>query len=264
MVPGTEFDGWPVRARLPGGNIGEVYRLRDGRVLKILREELALDGPTRERFAAEIRSQSAVESSFVPSVCETGEHHGRPYFVMEHRPGVSLALALSEEQVLPAEAVGVGLLNALADCHASGVAHRDLKPDNVIVGPATVSLIDFGVACAVATGARTKLQWGSPTSWGPERLLGFDGSDVRSELFSAGVLLFTLLAREHPFGHPAPAWRDLLSQCEPPPLRAFAPEMSMFDGFFRRALARQMDARFSSATHMSSAWQDACRQSASA
>lgn len=265
VAPDTELDGWPIRTRLPGGNVGEAYHLADGRVLKILREELALDAAMRERFAAEIRSQRAVDSPFIPRVYDVGEHEGRPYFVMEHRPGVSLAVALEQDRALSNEAVGVGVLNALADCHASGIVHRDLKPDNVIVAPAAVSLIDFGVSCASATsaktGARASLQWGAPSSWGPERLLGFDGSDVRSELFSAGVVLFTLLAREHPFGHPAPAWRELLTRCEPPPLRAFAPEMSMFDGFFRRALAKEMDARFRSALAMRDAWQEVCKPS---
>ncbi|MFK8002451.1 MAG: serine/threonine-protein kinase [Polyangiales bacterium] len=257
MARAEEFDGWRVRGRLPGGNVGEVYRLTDGRVLKILRDELAGD-VTRERFALEIHSQQAVESSAVPRVYETGQHEGRPYFVMEHRPGVSLAHALAEGHELPLAAIGGGVLSALADCHSSGVAHRDLKPDNVIVDGTSVSLIDFGVACALRTGGRAHVQWGSPTSWGPERLLGYDGADVRSELFAAGVLLFTLVARAHPFAHPEPAWRELLERCETPPLRAFAPAMSALDVFFQTALARQMEARFSSALRMRDAWHDVC------
>lgn len=260
MALGTEFDGWSIEALLPGGNVGEAYRLVDGRVLKILREVLARDTSTRERFATEIRLQRSVSSPFVPRVYAEGEHEGRPYFVMEHCPGVVLAQGLEEERSLPIGSIGAGLLDALADCHASGIAHRDLKPDNVIVGSASVSLIDFGVACALSMDVRTKTQWGSPCAWGPERLLGFNGADVRSDLFSAGILLYTLIARTHPFGHSASAWRELLTRCEPPPMRAFVPNAAAFDAFFRKALAKEMGARFASASSMRDAWHDACAQ----
>lgn len=242
--------------------MGEAYRLRDGRVLKILREELAQDAEIRERFETEIRLQMEVRSPFVPTVHVKGVRDGRPYFVMGHCPGVVLARCLEDGRSLPKAEVGSELLDALSHCHTAGVVHRDLKADNVVVAgtqsAAGVSLIDFGVACMPIAGVRSKIQFGSPCAWGPERLLGFDGADVRSDLFSAGILLYMLIAGVHPFAHATPSSREQLGLCEVPPLRAFALDAPPLDAFFRQALAKELNERFQSASLMRVAWQEAC------
>jgi serine/threonine protein kinase len=244
--------------------VGEAYLLVDGRVLKILREDLSQDPQIRARFEAEVVLQSSVCSPLVPRVCDEGEHQGRPYFVMEHHPGVVLARCLEKERSLSVACIGAGLLDALSVCHSSGVVHRDVKADNVIVGSTgvspRVSLIDFGVACLFRSGGRAKVQLGSPCTWGPERLLGSDGADVRSDLFSAGVLLFSIVANAHPFGHATPAWKQLLTRCETPPLRAFVADAAALDGFFQKALAKEIEERFSSASSMRDAWREGCAQ----
>ena len=240
---------------MSGGNVGELFLLRDeSRVLKMVRRDLGDDAVAR--FRAEIDFQSQIDSAFVPKVLERGEIEGRPFFVMQRHHGETLEARLLDKAPLDVLEVGAGLLRALAAVHAAGVTHRDLKSDNVLVG-SSVSLVDFGAASRTRANARAAVQFGSSVCWGPERLQGFDGADVRSDLFAAGLLLYMLLARVHPFAYGTPAWEKLLSS-KAPSLRAFCPQRASFDGFFASALAPEMSARFSSAKGMERAWREAC------
>ena len=240
---------------LAGGNVGELFVLRDAsRVLKMLRN---CNEDAAARFRVEMDLQAQIDSAFVPKVFERGEIDGRPFFVMERRDGKTVESVLLEEAPLNAFELGVGLLRAVSSVHAAGVTHRDLKSDNVLIGPSGVSVLDFGAASLTRAEGRTALQFGSSICWGPERLRGSDGADVRSDLFAVGLLLYMVLAGVHPFAYGTSKWKELLSS-KAPSLRAFRPQRTSFDGFFGTALAPEISARFSSAMGMEDAWRDAC------
>ena len=197
---------------LSRGGMGAVYEVIDSqtnrrRALKVLLESVAMDDTTRERFRRESTVAGRVESDHVIEVIDAGvdEATQMQFLVMELlRQGEDLAAVLGRRGSLPQEEV-VHLLAQVAlgldKVHAEGIAHRDLKLENLFLqtrddGSTVVKILDFGVA-KVFEGASGPLNTtqavGTPLYMAPEQLTGDALVDRRADLYALGHLAFTLL-----------------------------------------------------------------------
>src|SRR5438093_1619782 len=230
-------DRYVLEELIATGGMAEVWRGRDEvlarRVaVKILRSDLAGDPDVAERFQREAIAAARLTHPSIISVYDTGLEDGTRYIVMEHFAGPSLRNVLDQRGWLPAaESVAIVLpvLDALAYAHESGLVHRDVKPGNVLVGDGgrPVKVTDFGIAKAAFAGGKlttTGSLLGTVRYISPEQVEGRE-VDARSDLYSAGAVMYETLTGRPPFEGPndvATAMMRLTT--DPLPPRAGRPE----------------------------------------
>ena len=201
------------------GGMASVYKGYDltlGRVvaIKILRRELANDNSFRTRFRLEAQAASRMSHPTIVRVYDAGEDsemspdgtvQAVPFIVMELVKGDLLKDVIARGPVPVEDALRYvdGILEALEYSHRAGVVHRDIKPGNVMVTPAgQVKVMDFGIARAVSdsssTVAETTQILGTAAYFSPEQAKG-EPVDARADVYSAGVVLYELLAGRQPF-----------------------------------------------------------------
>jgi serine/threonine-protein kinase len=214
---GTEVGGYRVESRLGGGGMGTVYRAAaaDGAIvaLKFLAPALADNPDVVARFAREIDMLARLEHPAIVRVRAHGTEDGTPWFAMALVEGSDLRARIAAGPLAPAEtaAVFARLFAALAHAPARGVVHRDLKPANVLLGADGAQLADFGIArleAEMLTGPMTRLTetaavLGTLPYMSPEQRRG-GALDRRSDLFSAGVMLYEAATGVVPQGAFAP------------------------------------------------------------
>jgi Protein kinase domain len=193
---------------LGSGGVAEVWRARDavtGRqvALKQLLPQFATDRPTCRRFLREAEIVRRLDHPGIVQVREAGESDGRPYLIMDLIAGEDLRRRLDREGALSHDdswGIALAVAEALSHAHARGVVHRDVKPQNVLLGGDTVKLTDFGMARVESLAGMTgsSLVWGSPEYMAPE-LLGHGRVDPRTDLYSFGVLLFEMVSGRLPW-----------------------------------------------------------------
>jgi eukaryotic-like serine/threonine-protein kinase len=201
---------YAVHHRLARGGMASVYLATDTRLdrrvaVKVMHPGLADDPEFVARFNREARAAAGLNHPDIVAVYDQGTDDGHPFLVMEYVPGATLRLVLRERgRLSPAEALAVmdHVLAALAAAHASGLVHRDVKPENVLVTPdGRVKVADFGLARAasgIAVTSTTGPLIGTAAYLAPEQVR--DGSsDARSDVYAAGVVLFELLTGAPPF-----------------------------------------------------------------
>src|ERR1039457_5765280 len=191
------------------GGMAEVYRARDIRLdrivaVKTLREDLARDQTFQARFRREAQSAASLNHPSIVAVYDTGEDMlgptPVPYIVMEYVDARTLRDLLREDhRLLPERALEItdDVLLALDSSHRNGIVHRDIKPGNVMLTRAAdVTVMDFGIARAVSDAQATMTQTaqviGTAQYLSPEQARG-ERVDARSDLYSAGCLLYELL-----------------------------------------------------------------------
>ncbi len=252
------------------GGMADVHAGYDTRLnrqvaIKLLRPELARDSGFLSRFRREAQSAARLSDPSIVAVYDTAEEtttdgNGttvqQPYIVMERLQGETLRERLSREGPMPpAEAARITerVLQALAVSHRSGIAHRDIKPANVMLtDTGEVKVMDFGIARAVADSAATMTQtqaiMGTAQYLSPEQAQG-QQVDERTDLYSAGCLLFELLTGRAPFHGDtavALAYQHVGEQPEPPSrLRDGIP--AAYDAVVLHAMEKDRDDRYQSA-----------------
>ncbi len=191
---------------------------------------------------ADTRAACGIQTEHVVRIFEIGKSEtGIPFMVMEHLDGITLGALSARRGPLPvAEAVDIVLQAsiAVAECHARGVVHRDLKPDNVMVverpgGPSFVKLLDFGISkadwCDDTDFARltdTLDMLGTPTYMSPEQVRSSKRVDSRTDIWALGVISYELLAGRPPFYAPSvPALSAMIVSDEPEPLARVRPDL---------------------------------------
>jgi tetratricopeptide (TPR) repeat protein len=215
--PGDRLlDRWEVVSAHPGGmGVVFVVRDRDGRLAaaKTVKPELAEEARVARRFAQEVRTWVALGKH--PNLVEargTFEWDGRPFLLLEYARGKTLAeLLAAGGPLLPAEALDylLGLCRGMEHAESSnvgpggrGIVHRDLKPSNLFVTPERRALVsDFGMAKSFAgEGDLTEegLGLGTPYYVSPEQLRDASTADGRSDVYSAGAILYEALTGEPP------------------------------------------------------------------
>jgi serine/threonine protein kinase len=149
---GTRLGPYEVVGPLGAGGMGEVYRARDTRLSREVALKVVGDTSTtaeaHERFEREARTVSQLSHPNVCTVHDVGREGDLHYFVMELLEGESLDRRLARGALPVAEVLRIGaqIADGLAAAHARGIAHRDLKPGNVMITRSGVKLLDFGLA----------------------------------------------------------------------------------------------------------------------
>jgi eukaryotic-like serine/threonine-protein kinase len=209
-LAGRLLDGrYAVTARLAHGGMATVYLAMDTRLdrqvaLKVMHAELARDDEFVRRFIGEAKSVARLSHQNVVAVFDQGSDGPFLYLAMEYVPGRTLKEMLREHGRFPPAAaldIMTGVLDGLAAAHASGIVHRDVKPENVLLtADGRLKVADFGLARAQATAGHTRagLLIGTVAYLPPEQVTG-DGTGPRSDVYSAGVVLFELLTGRLPF-----------------------------------------------------------------
>ncbi|MGZ4649857.1 MAG: Stk1 family PASTA domain-containing Ser/Thr kinase [Kineosporiaceae bacterium] len=252
------------------GGMAEVHMGRDtrlGRVvaIKLLRTDLARDATFQARFRREAQSAAGLNHPAIVAVYDTGEEQvvesggavvALPYIVMEYVEGRTLRELMHDGRPLEVDTaldVTARVLSALEYSHRSGIVHRDIKPANVMVTPSgDVKVMDFGIARAMADSSSTMTQThaviGTAQYLSPEQARG-ETVDARSDLYSAGCLLYELLTGRPPFVADSPvavAYQHVREEPQPP--SAFNPAVpEAVDQIVLHALAKDLQTRYQSA-----------------
>lgn len=213
---GRLIDGrYLVHDRIASGGMATVYLATDTRLerpvaLKVMHTHLAADASFVARFTREARSAARLSHPGVVSVYDQGASDSTVYLAMEYIPGRTLRdLVAASAPLTLGDALDLieEVLDGLAAAHAAGLVHRDVKPENVLVGDdGRLRVADFGLARAAttATGGATSTLIGTVGYLAPELVL--DGaSDERADVYAAGVVLYELLTGRAPFAGGAPA-----------------------------------------------------------
>ncbi|MEI4271673.1 Stk1 family PASTA domain-containing Ser/Thr kinase [Klenkia sp. LSe6-5] len=202
------------------GGMAEVHRGRDLRLgrevaVKVLRSDLARDPSFQVRFRREAQAAASLNHPAIVAVYDTGEDRtttgATPYIVMEYVEGETLRDVLRREDRLDPEramSLTADICAALDFSHRNGIVHRDVKPGNVMITPqGTVKVMDFGIARAVSDSAATMTSTaaviGTAQYLSPEQARG-EGVDARSDVYSAGCLLYELVTGAPPFTGDSP------------------------------------------------------------
>ncbi len=195
--------------------------------IKVLHPELAVS-VAADRFLREINYSGALDHPRIVPVVDCGESDYLLWFVMPYVAGDSLRQVLRRDSQLAvpqAARIGCEVLEALGYAHEQGLAHRDIKPDNIVCSPAGAVLVDFGIARAITTSGedrvtRSGFVVGTEEYMSPEQAAADPDIDGRTDLYSLGVVLFEALAGRPPFSSPsAAAVMDMHQHQEPPELR---------------------------------------------
>ena len=254
------------------GGMAEVRKGTDtrlGRVVAIkrLRTDLASDATFQARFRREAQSSASLNHPAIVAVYDTGEEAvddggqviRQPYIVMEYVAGRTLRDILREgRKILPERALEItsGVLSALDYSHRAGIIHRDIKPGNVMLTPSgDVKVMDFGIARAISDAQSTMTQTaavvGTAQYLSPEQARG-ETVDSRSDVYSAGCLLYELLTGRPPFVGDSPvavAYQHVREPAQPPSDHDadLPPEV---DAIVMKALAKRVEDRYQSAAAM--------------
>jgi serine/threonine protein kinase len=199
-----------IQQKLGQGGMGTVYLARHLTLnkpvaVKVLRGDLPTDVQGVDRFLREARSAARLDHPRIVHIYDAGQQKGVYYIVMQYVPGESLATRLRREQRLSAQdalrvfrAVAEGIQHA----HTNGIVHRDIKPDNILLGSdGSVKIVDFGLACVIESDpnlSRTGTILGSPNFMSPEQATG-QRVDKRTDVYSLGATLYQMLTGLPPF-----------------------------------------------------------------
>jgi serine/threonine-protein kinase len=187
------------------GAAARVFRAHDAAgqtvALKVLHPELLVSSAA-ERFLREVKLIGELDHPHIARLLDSGNSGWLVYYVMSFIEGPSLREALTPGVPMPvaqATRLGQDLLGALAHAHERGLVHRDVKPENVILSPVDGAvLLDFGIARAIASSGADRLTMagmtlGTAAYMSPEQVMGGDGLDHRSDIYSLGCVLFECL-----------------------------------------------------------------------
>jgi len=222
LPPGTKLGHYEVLSQIGAGGMGEVYLAQDTRLdrkvaLKILPEEVAREKKRMHRFSQEAKAASALNHPNILTIYEIDETDGRHFIVMEFVDGVTLRERLLRPDALRLSEVldiAMQVSSALAAAHATGIIHRDIKPDNLMLRrDGFVKVLDFGLAklttlpsseinSEAATRARVNTEpgtiIGTVAYMSPEQARGLE-VDARTDIWSLGVVLYEMIAGQPPF-----------------------------------------------------------------
>ena len=249
--------------RLGAGGMAAVYLAcpaadldeEAGVAIKLIHLENS-DAAARERFEKEIAVSIRLDHPNIVRVLDWGWQQTRPYLVLELLDGEPLAAKIPEGGMPLAEAVGLlqPLVSALSYAHGRGVAHRDIKPDNVMVTrTGKVKLMDFGLARSHHSSTITGPAMGTPGYMPPEQIRGGEANAELGDQYSLGITIFEVLAGRRPY-LAEEAFGVLRQQLEEmaPPLSQFRPDLAALDGVLARMLAAEAGQRYPS---VQAAWE---------
>ncbi|WP_171171206.1 Stk1 family PASTA domain-containing Ser/Thr kinase [Streptomyces sp. I05A-00742] len=257
------LDGrYRIEARVAAGGMATVYRALDTRLdrvlaVKVMHPALAADKVFVERFIREAKSAARLDHPNVVSVYDQGTDGGYVYLAMEYVAGCTLRDVLRERGALqPRAALDIvePVLAALGAAHRAGLVHRDMKPENVLIGDdGRVKVADFGLVRTVGTNSATNTGsiLGTVSYLAPEQI-EHGTADTRTDVYACGVVLYEMLTgvKPHSGASPAQVLYQHLHRDVPPPseeVPGLAPEL---DDLVTVATARDPQLRPSDAVGM--------------
>lgn len=214
---GQVLDGrYRVDARIAVGGMATVYRALDTRLdrvlaLKVMHPALAVDGAFVERFIREAKSVARLAHPNVVQVFDQGTDGSYVYLAMEYVAGCTLRDVLRDRGALqPRAALDIlePVLAALGAAHRAGFVHRDMKPENVLIGDdGRVKVADFGLVRSVDTvTSTTGAVLGTVSYLAPEQIEQPGTADARVDVYACGVVLYEMLTGEKPHDGDSPPW----------------------------------------------------------
>jgi serine/threonine protein kinase/tetratricopeptide (TPR) repeat protein len=274
--PGTKIGPYKVLDSLGAGGMGEVYLARDTRLgrkiaLKFLSVEFTKDEERVRRFQQEARAASALNHPNLITIFEIGEVESVHFISTEFIEGETLRGRMAPRRLSTLEIcdVAIQVASALTAAHAAGIAHRDIKPENIMIRPdGVVKVLDFGLAklsepsspnaSTIDPMAPTKavktdpgVVMGTVSYMSPEQVRGLE-VDVRTDIFSFGVVLYEMIAGRVPFE--GASFGDVISGIlgtRPVPLARYAydvpPEL---ERIVSKALAKDREQRYQTSKDM--------------
>ncbi len=263
--------------RMGEGGMGTVYEatheaLSRSVAVKVLRDKYADRSEVARRLVQEAKLASSIEHEHIVRILDSGTTpDGRPFIVMEHLRGESLADRIRREGALP-EALVLAIVeqaaSALSAAHARAIVHRDIKPENVFLvdqesdDRPSVKIVDFGISKSMSNDGQdsslrltaTGMVMGTPLYMSPEQARGDDELDERVDVWALGVILYEALTGEVPFR--ANNYLGVIAQvlsAELIPPRQLRPELSISSGMEQivlHAMARDRTQRYASMAEM--------------
>lgn len=208
LALGAKLGPYEILSPIGAGGMGEVYCARDTRLdrrvaVKILPQHLAVTPEMKQRFDREARAVSSLSHPHICALYDVGHQDGTDFLVMEFLEGETLAqrIATGPLQIREAVRIATQVASGLAEAHARGVIHRDVKPSNIILtNQGFAKIVDFGLARVLAadTTGLTKGVTGTINYMSPEQALG-KPLDPRTDVWSLGVVLLEMLTARSPF-----------------------------------------------------------------
>ena len=263
---GQEVESYRIEKLLGAGGMGEVYLARDqklGRMvaLKVLPWHSVLDGDRLSRFQREARALSSLNHPNLVTIYEVGEAKGLHFIAMELVEGKTLSSLRDKLSLKELLSIVAQVAEALGAAHQSGIIHRDVKPDNVMVRPdGYAKVLDFGLVKLTevapapgVTAAHTQLgvAMGTLAYMSPEQAAG-EQIDHRTDIWSLGVVLYELATGRKPFtGETRQAVINAILSAQPEPVTTLdaglPPEL---DRILGKALEKDRELRYQTASDL--------------
>ncbi|MGB2769724.1 MAG: protein kinase [Candidatus Zixiibacteriota bacterium] len=252
---GAKISHYRILKKLGAGGMGEVYLAEDSKLnrkvaLKFLPSQYASDEELKERFKREAQAAAALNHPNIITIYEVAEHESRPFIAMEYVEGKSLKDVVTKKG-MSIDAVldtAMQLCEGLAKAHQAGIIHRDVKPQNILIGKdGRVRICDFGLAKAkrdvTLTQAGSTL--GTIAYMSPEQAQGKE-ADHRSDVFSFGVVLYEMVTGQLPFkgGHEAAVINSIVNDTPEPLARYKSDAPEELQRIVGKAMEKNLQTRY--------------------
>jgi len=256
---GVRLGPYEIGSLVGSGGMGDVYRARDSRLNRTVAIKV-IQGEFTERFEREAKAISALNHPHICTLYDIGSEGGVQYLVLEFAEGETLADRLRKGALPREQAIHLAseIAAALDAAHRKGIAHRDLKPGNIMLTKSGIKLLDFGLAKVIAPTGATEAGatltmaaavtarhtvLGTPQYMAPEQVEGRE-TDTRADIFAFGCVLYEMLSGRRAFdGRSVSSVMAAILEREPAPFATAGPQL---DWVVRRCLEKDPDARFQS------------------